>query len=72
MVMEIARYALMAKDKKKKKYSGKIKVHAPRYLHAALIEEAKCEGVSFELFVTSVLAAAVGKYSLVAKNLSEE
>jgi antitoxin HicB len=42
------------------KYSGKFIVRVPRSLHRALVETARREGVSLNLFVSTTLGKAIG------------
>ena len=42
-------------------YSGKWLQRAPKSLHGRLTEQARREGVSFNTYVISILAAAVGE-----------
>jgi antitoxin HicB len=43
------------------KYSGKFIVRLPRSLHRELVETAEREGVSLNMFVSTVLGKAVGQ-----------
>ena len=43
------------------RYSGKWLQRAPKSLHGRLMEQAKREGVSFNTYVTTILAEAIGQ-----------
>ena len=48
-------------------YSGKILIRIPKSLHRALAHTAKCEGVSLNQYIASLLAAGIGRESIKKK-----
>jgi len=52
-------------EPEKEEYSGRFVVRIPKYLHRALAEEAKKNGVSLNQFVTSLLAQAISNYKAI-------
>ena len=52
-------------EPEKEKYSGVFIVRVPKFLHRALAEEAKRNGVSFNQFVNTLLSQAIVNYKTV-------